>query len=199
VKFLWLIGLFTFIGLSPRTSFAQAAPLCHNLLVERLLISTLPGVYIRQAKNEDLEPARQFIVRMRANLEVNPEQTADAKPLFNDFENYENSYLKSGKFYVLVDENSRIIGTGGYVALNGYTCELKKFYVDPSLQGRGVGKSFLSSIVEKSKQMSFRKMTLQTNRRMEAAIGLYKKLGFQQFGQSSENESAVYYELDLTH
>lgn len=176
----------------------SAGALCGDLFLEKPLVSTLAGVYMREAKVSDATEIEQFIIRMRSLLGVAPDTTADARPLFNDIHDFENSYKQNGRFYVLTDDDGKIIGTVGYFQLNNYVCELKKFYLDPSLQGRGAGKAFLNHIISKSKQMGFKKMILQTNPSMAAAIGLYTKMGFTQFSSENSNNSAAYYELNLT-
>ena len=89
-----------------------------------------------------------------------------------------------------------IIDKGGYIAvallsdepvgvcalipskLNGFEFELAKMGVSPKVQGKGIGKLLGIHIIEKAKSLGCRKLYLESNRILEPAIQLYRKLGF---------------------
>lgn len=55
--------------------------------------------------------------------------------------------------------------------------KLHKIYVDPSLQGKGIGKSMLQFIMHEISLKEVNYLELNVNRQ-NTAIGFYKKLGF---------------------
>lgn len=102
-----------------------------------------------------------------------------------------------GRRYSLIGDQNEVVATGGFTDLSEGVCELKKFYLDPSLRGKGIGKKLLLEIIERAKKTGFHLMVLQTDSRMNDAIGLYEKLGFQRLENKRQNEGAVYFSKPL--
>jgi putative acetyltransferase len=62
--------------------------------------------------------------------------------------------------------------------LNESICEMKRFFVRQQFQEKGIGKKLGELIVEKARKIGYTKMRLDTHNSFQAAIGIYKKLGF---------------------
>ncbi|HSJ32546.1 MAG TPA: GNAT family N-acetyltransferase [Longimicrobiales bacterium] len=78
----------------------------------------------------------------------------------------------------------------GCVALRGidrYTCEMKRMFVYPDMQGGGVGRALAEAVLEEARRLGYSSMVLDTSIRQEEAQRLYRRLGFQQ--------TEPYYEL----
>lgn len=78
-------------------------------------------------------------------------------------------------------------------------CEMKRLYVRPSYRKTGTGRALVALLVEKSKEMGYKKMRLDTLARLEPAIELYKQFGFREIKPYYENPlpDVVYLEADL--
>jgi len=87
-----------------------------------------------------------------------------------------------------------IVGGGGIAPLAGCdtkdaiedqkrlqekVCELQKMYFAPSARGKGLGEKILLMLLEEAKSLGFTQCYLETLKRMDAANGLYRKMGFQ--------------------
>lgn len=78
----------------------------------------------------------------------------------------------------------------GCVALRGIdreTCEMKRMFVSPEHQGRGVGRALGEAVIDAARTAGYRLMRLDTSHRQAEAMALYRRLGF--------SETAPYYEL----
>ena len=77
---------------------------------------------------------------------------------------------------------------------------MKRLYVKDDFQGLSLGRKLTEAIIDKAKQLGYKKMQLDTLQRLERAIGLYEKLGFKQIQSYYTNPltEVVYWELDLT-
>lgn len=56
--------------------------------------------------------------------------------------------------------------------------EMKRLYVTPAGRGIGVGKALIKQIMEVAKALGYKEIKLDTLSHMEAALGIYKSIGF---------------------
>lgn len=96
----------------------------------------------------------------------------------DQLEHPEETILAKGGAILFAKIGNEIVGTVGLIPKDESTCEMIKMGVDPIAQGKGVGLSLGKAIVDQARQMGFSKMVLYSNSRLEAALHLYKKLGF---------------------
>jgi len=90
----------------------------------------------------------------------------------------------------------------GMVALRNKgdgTCEMKRLYVLPTFNGLGIGKELCLRIINTGKHLGYKKMVLDTLRRLQPAYRLYKQLGFVETEAYYKNPLAgvVYLEKEL--
>lgn len=95
-------------------------------------------------------------------------------------ENPEDSILKKGGEIIFAQIEGEIVGTVALVPHGENSCEMIKMGVKPSAQGKGVGKILGKSIIQKAKELGFSGMELYSSTKLESALRLYQKLGFQQ-------------------
>lgn len=62
----------------------------------------------------------------------------------------------------------------------GYELELCKMGVDPLAQGLGVGRVLLQTALEHAREKGARRVVLETNSRLGAALHLYRQAGFRE-------------------
>ena len=84
-------------------------------------------------------------------------------------------------YFVLEDDDRRVVGGGGFGPLAGAddeTCELRKMYFLTAARGNGYGKRVLETCVDRARELGFTRMYLETLRNMDAARHLYERFGF---------------------
>jgi carbonic anhydrase len=57
-------------------------------------------------------------------------------------------------------------------------CELKRFYVEPSFRGRGIGRALLLAAITAAREIGYKRILLDTLPAMRIATKLYRELGF---------------------
>jgi putative acetyltransferase len=100
-----------------------------------------------------------------------------------DLSDIELHYLApGGAFWVVEDGRGRIVGTCGLWLDPGdpARCELRKMYLLPEWRGRGLGGQLLETALGHARHAGRRRVELETNRAMTAAIGLYESRGFRE-------------------
>jgi ribosomal protein S18 acetylase RimI-like enzyme len=98
----------------------------------------------------------------------------------------------------LVDGKSA--GVIGLRPLDGDICEMKRLYVRPEFRGYKLGRQLANHVVEEAKKIGYVHMRLDSVAdRMQAAIAMYRDMGFKEIAPYRENPmpSVVYMELDL--
>ncbi len=71
----------------------------------------------------------------------------------------------------------------GAVALKEHdkqVCEMKRLFVLPTGRGTGAGRLLCEQLLKDAKRLGYRTMLLDSLKRLEAAVSLYKKLGFEE-------------------
>ena len=84
--------------------------------------------------------------------------------------------------------------------INETTAEMKRLYVKPAHQGKGLGRKLTQALLEKARAAGYKKIRLDTVPSMEAAIKLYLALGFREIEAYRENPipGAAFFEKDLS-
>jgi putative acetyltransferase len=93
-------------------------------------------------------------------------------------------------------------GYNGCVALRplqNNICEMKRLFVLPQYQGRGIGRALADSVIGAARHIGYKKMRLDTVESMQAAQKLYNSLGFKMIGAYCHNplEHPNFMELEL--
>jgi putative acetyltransferase len=141
-----------------------------------MLPETFSHLTIRSGNNTDREIVMKLVsdVLSEYGLNIDP-NTTDA-----DLNDIEANYLnRGGLFEIIEDREGRLLGSVGIYPLDSETCELRKMYFVPSVRGLGLGRYILRRIIERAKELRFKRIVLETSSRLEAANRLYARFGFQ--------------------
>lgn len=123
-------------------------------------------------------------------------------PINLGFQGIEAEMARFPEGYVLLLIAKRGDTPIGAVALkehDGDVCEMKRLYVLPDGQGTGAGRKLCEELLEHAKAMGYKTMLLDSLRRLEAAVALYGKLGFEETAPYNYNpeEDVIYMRRSL--
>lgn len=91
-------------------------------------------------------------------------------------------------------------GCGGVQLYGTEYGEVKRMYVRPQFQGRGLAKRMLEHLAGYTRQHGVPLLRLETGIYQHAAIGLYERFGFQKvppFGEYQDDPLSLFYEKRL--
>jgi len=141
---------------------------------------------------------------------------AEAAKLFTEYASWLNIDLGFQKFkeeltdlksmyatplggIILCRNNQEFIASVAIRKIDTEIAELKRMYVKPAFQKRGIGKKLLEEAVLLASQSGYNKIRLDTLSNMTPAIDLYKRNGFYEIPAYYYNpeSTAVYFEKTL--
>lgn len=80
---------------------------------------------------------------------------------------------------IVVYENDKPVGGGAIRRYSDEEIELKRIFVHPECQGRGIGTALVSALIEWATELGYRRMILETGALLKESCALYKKHGFE--------------------
>ena len=107
------------------------------------------------------------------------------------FAQYNQIYLEHVIVYY---ENKMALGCGAFKEYEPKVAEIKRMFVLPEQRGKGIAVAILNELEDWAKAKGYHSCILETSIRLESAIALYKKSGYEvipNYGQYIGVESSV--------
>jgi len=92
----------------------------------------------------------------------------------------EKHIIKPGGYIFFAREGKRILGTVALMKIEDKIFELTKMAVTPQQQGKKIGQKLMEHTLEFAKEQGWKTLILYSNRKLESAIYIYKKYGFEE-------------------
>lgn len=145
------------------------------------------GFTIRRARPDD-HPA---VARELADYLAFIGDTLDAAGLDHDIAHWQDAYDgRTGVLLLVADPAGEIVGTAAVRLLAPGVGELKRMWLRPACQGRGLGRRLLDACLDEAKGLGCRALRLDTQAKMEAAVHLYRAYGFAEIPRYNDNRRA---------
>ena len=94
--------------------------------------------------------------------------------------NCSSEILEPGGFIFFAQQEDEILGTYALMKLSDSEFELTKMAVQKAYRGKGIGNTMMIHALQFAKEQLMDKLILYSNRKLENAIHLYRKYGFQE-------------------
>jgi ribosomal protein S18 acetylase RimI-like enzyme len=105
----------------------------------------------------------------------------------NDVDEFTSSISADGVLY-LVQVEDKIVGMGAIRKLKEGIGEIKRMYIKPEYQGKGLGKKMLQLLLDRGREYCFSAIYLETGSFMTTAQHLYRSEGFHNREEYPETE-----------
>lgn len=97
--------------------------------------------------------------------------------------------ITPGGAILMVEKDGAAIGCCALIHRDAETFELGKMAVAEAYQGQGLGRVLLQHAVDRSRARGKRRLFLETNSRLQAAIHLYREFGFREVPIAGDHAS----------
>ena len=131
-----------------------------------LILCTYQARYAKDFKTLNLEWIEKYFVAEAHDIE--------------QLSRPEEYILDQGGEILFAVYNEMVVGTCSLIKTGEYEFELAKMAVSPNFQGMQIGYKLGFFTIEKAKEMGAKRIWLESNRKLNPAISLYRKLGFKE-------------------
>ena len=145
------------------------------------------GFTIRRALPED----HAAVARELADYLAFIGDTLDAEGLDHDIAHWQEEYDgRTGVLLLVADPAGEVVGTAAVRLLEPGLGELKRMWLRPSRQGRGLGRRLMDACLDEARRLGCRALRLDTQATLEAAVHLYRAYGFSEIPRYNDNRRA---------
>jgi ribosomal protein S18 acetylase RimI-like enzyme len=117
------------------------------------------------------------------------------------FENFSREVAALPGEYIcllVAEESGRLAGCAALRRIGDGIAEMKRLYVRPAFQGRGLGRLLTMRIIQEARALGCQMLRLDTLPVMGSALALYRGLGFREIPPYGDNPpEAICFELPL--
>jgi ribosomal protein S18 acetylase RimI-like enzyme len=152
-------------------------------------------IYKKLETRDEILKAKELILEYIKWLD----QDLSYQNIDDELSNFPEKYKEPFGAFIIAKIDENIIGCVGLKKLDDKICEMKRLYVHDKYKGNGIGKILTEKIIEEAKIKNYEKIRLDTFNKMEAALEIYYRNGFQKITPYYHNpyEGVVFLEKIL--
>jgi ribosomal protein S18 acetylase RimI-like enzyme len=145
------------------------------------------GYRIRRATGADGSAVARELAAYLAFLG----ETLDADGIDRDIARWQSVYDgEQGVLLVVIEPGGEVVGTAAVRRLQPGIGELKRMWVRPAHQGKGLGRPLMDACLAEARALGFQRLRLDSERKLEAAVHLYRAYGFVEVADYNRNPRA---------
>jgi len=145
------------------------------------------GFTIRRARPEDDAAVAQ---ELRAYLSFIGD-AFEPDGLDKDIAHWQKEYCgPTGALLLVEDPAGLVVGTAAVRQLSPGVGELKRMWLRPACQGRGLGRRLMDACLDEARRLGCRTLRLDSESKLEAAVHLYRVYGFAEIPRYNDNRRA---------
>ncbi len=121
----------------------------------------------------------------------------DERGELRDMDDIQSQYFDRKGLFLVVLDDGRMVGTGAIRALEGDICQLRRMWLLPPYQRRGIGSRLVEMLFEFARQAGFKTVRLKTDVKQTGAIRFYERLGFRLVARGGSDGNDLTMEMPL--
>ncbi len=145
------------------------------------------GFTIRRARPEDAAAVARELAEYLSFIG----DAFEPEGLDHDIAHWQEEYGGGqGALLLVQDPAGEVVGTAAVRFLAPGVGELKRMWLRPTCQGRGLGRRLMDASLEEARRLGCRSLRLDTESKLEAAVHLYRAYGFVEIPRYNDNRRA---------
>ncbi|KKQ27265.1 MAG: GCN5-related N-acetyltransferase [Candidatus Magasanikbacteria bacterium GW2011_GWC2_37_14] len=158
----------------------------------------MENIKLRQFEEKDKEATYNLHIEGLKQSESFIDDPKAREQLDQDLKKIREEYIDSdGEFFVAIIDD-KVVGMGALRKVDDITAEIKRMRVKPELQGKGIGALILDKLIEKAKELGYKKLLLDTSIKQIVAQRLYESRGFKESRRGEiYGQETLYYQRDI--
>lgn len=156
-------------------------------LRQRAQVGPLVAITIRPARDTDLAAVSALLARTwHATYDAiyGAARVADITARWHAPENLARGLAANDGVFLVATDGERMLGTACAARTSGGAVKLDRLYVDPGVQGLGIGSRLLNACLEAFADSAA--IELEVEPKNEQAIGFYRRHGFLEVGRTGD-------------
>ena len=122
----------------------------------------------------------------------------DSKGVLDDMDDIQKTYFENNGTFLVMDNDGQIVGTGAIRRMDEEICELKRLWFLKEFRGKGLGYKMTQELLSFARSKGYQRVRLETDPMAQSqALKFYKRLGFYEIPQYSQNQDETALELLL--
>lgn len=157
---------------------------------------------VRAIKPKDLKKVKTLLSEYFQWLNEVHDLEIDRKAIEQELSTLPGGYAQPDGCLLIAYDDSEAAGCGALLAINKEVCEMKRMYVRPAFQGKGIGRKIVQRLIEEADNIGYKRIRICLNTFMYTAQALYRSLGFYETEPETEflediRNQKICMELDL--
>lgn len=145
------------------------------------------GYLVRRASRRDHQAVAEELRAYLAHLGIE----VDGEGLDHDIALWQTEYDGvAGALLLVVSPDGEVVGTAGVRLIEPGVGELKRMWIRPALQGLGLGRKLMDACLAEARGLECHRLRLDSQRRLQAAVHLYRAYGFSEIADYNGNPRA---------
>jgi ribosomal protein S18 acetylase RimI-like enzyme len=107
-----------------------------------------------------------------------------------DIRDLDRVYIKNRGSFHVIDNHGEIRGCVGVRKFSDEIAELKRLYIAQECRGLGLGRALCLNAIEDARNFGYKSLRLDTTTKSQAALALFRKLGFYEIARYNANPLA---------
>ena len=161
-------------------------------------------IEIRRINPDEVTAAKRVIYRVAHEIFNDPlpleESIAyhESRGELKDMDTIQQNYLDNGGIFLIMLDDSQLIGTGAIRKIQNDICELKRLWLLTSYHGKGLGYRIIQELFSFARQRGYRRIWLQTDAiHQSLALNFYKRIGFYEIPRYTDHTDDIAMEMSL--
>lgn len=161
-------------------------------------------IEIRRINPDEVTAAKRVIYRVAHEIFNDPlllEESIvyhESLDELKDIDNIQQNYLDNGGIFLIMLDDSQLIGTGAIWKIQNDICELKRLWLLTSYHGKGLGYRMLQELFSFAREKGYERIWLQTDAvHQSRALNFYRRIGFYEIPRYTDSTDDITMEMSL--